>query len=46
MVEADIIAFVGIALLLLYAFNVVFPYRRAEEFRGDEIEERRPISTV
>ncbi len=45
MVEADIIAFAGIAILLLYIFNVVFPYRHPEEYR-DEAEETRLVSTV
>jgi len=46
MVEADIIAFAAIAILLLHVFNMVMPHRRPDEFMGDEVEDRRPVSTV
>ena len=46
MVEADIIVFAAIAVLLLHAFNTMLPYRHPEEFKGEEMEDRRPVSTV
>ncbi len=46
MVEVDFIAFAGVAFLLLHAFNSILPQKRPGEFRGEEISEGKPVSTV
>lgn len=47
MVEADIIAFAVMAILLVYVLGSILPQRRPEEFWAENIEESgRPISTV